>query len=103
MVTRCAMVPEHGSATYAEGVPGFLGAPASFRPRLHNEQTAREIDMAVRQIVDASFERAVKILERNRLVLEASSRELLATETLDGGALQVFFEKIEHPELEDAS
>jgi cell division protease FtsH len=98
MVTRYAMVPELGSATYAEDGSGLIGAPASLRPRLHSEQTAREIDLAVRRIVDASFERAVKILEHNRQVLEASARELLAAETLDEGALRSFFEKIECPE-----
>ena len=95
MVTRYAMVSELGSAAYLEEGPGFLGVPAAFRPRLYSEQTAREIDIAVRRILDASFERAVKILERNRSVLEASSQKLLVSETLDEGALRSFFERIE--------
>ena len=37
----------------------------------------------------------MKILERNRSVLEASSQKLLASETLDEGALRSFFERIE--------
>jgi cell division protease FtsH len=97
MVTRYAMVPELGSATYADDDASLLGGPAAFRPRLHSEQTAREIDVAVREIVNASFERAVKILERNRSILETSARDLLSTETLDEQALEAFFEKIEAP------
>jgi cell division protease FtsH len=103
MVTRYAMVPELGSATYAEEGPGFLGVPGGVRPRQHSEETAREIDVAIRAIVDASFERAVAILGRNRLVLESSARELLSSETLDEPALQTFFEKIELPEPDDAT
>jgi cell division protease FtsH len=97
MVTRYAMVPELGSATYAEENPGFLGAPGSLSQRVHSEETAREIDVAVRSIVDASFERALEILKRNRLVLESSATELLSSETLDEAALGAYFEKIEHP------
>jgi cell division protease FtsH len=100
MVTRYAMVPELGSATYADESPGFLGAPAPLRPRLHSEQTAREIDLAVRRIVDDAFERALKTLERNRPVLEASAAELLARETLDEAALADFFEKLEPVEAQ---
>jgi len=96
MVTRYAMVPELGSATYADESPRFLGAPSSLSPRLHSEETAREIDVAVRSIVDGSFERALEILKRNRLVLESSARELLSSETLDEAALGTYFEKIEH-------
>jgi cell division protease FtsH len=98
MVTRYAMVPELGSATYADEAPGFLGVPPMLRPRPYSEETAREIDVAVRRIVDASFERAVRILERNRAVLEASARELVSTETLDEGRLRAYFEKLERPE-----
>jgi cell division protease FtsH len=100
MVTRYAMVPELGSVTYAEEEPGLLGAPGSVRPRLHSEETAREIDIAVRSIVDASFERAVKILQRNRLVLESSSHELLSSEALDEATLDGFFEEVERLETE---
>jgi cell division protease FtsH len=98
MVTRYAMVPELGSATYADENSSFLGVPGGVRPRQHSEETAREIDVAIRSIVDGSFERAIAILERNRLVLESSARELLSAETLDETALQAFFEKIELPE-----
>jgi len=97
MVTRYAMVPELGSATYAENGPGFLGGDEGLQVRTYSEVTAREIDLAVRRIVDASFERAVGILERNRPVLEASAAELLAKETLDEAALKAFFEKLGAP------
>jgi cell division protease FtsH len=97
MVTRYAMIPELGSATWADDGPGFLGAAEGLRPRPYSEATAREIDLAVRRIVDASFERALEILTRNRAVLDASAAELLGRETLDEKALRGFFEKLVTP------
>ena len=64
-------------------------------PSRHYDWLDREVVEQVRQIVDASFESAVKILERNQPLLEASAGELLASETLDEAALRSFFEKIE--------
>jgi len=46
------------------------------------DETAREIDRAVREIVKGAFERALAILTRHRRVLEESARELLQRETL---------------------
>ena len=50
--------------------------------------------MAVRRIVDASFDRARGILAESRDVLEASAQALLEQETLDEAALEPFFEKL---------
>ena len=94
MVTRYAMVPELGSVTYGDASPTFLGTPDGASPRLHSEQTAREIDEAVRAIVDTSFDRAIAVLERNRAVLEESATVLLERETLDEASLQEFFERL---------
>jgi len=103
MVTRYAMVPELGSATYAEDEgPGFLGAGRGFSPRYHSEETAREIDVAVRRIVDGSFARAREILGRNREILESSAAELLERETLEEAQLRAYFEKLDRGPDESA-
>ncbi len=99
MVTRYAMVPELGSVTYADEEHGFLGG-AGLGSRRHSEQTAREIDRAVRAILDASFERAVGLLARNRPVLEASAAELLEKETLDEAALETWFARLAKSETD---
>jgi cell division protease FtsH len=96
MVTRYAMLPELGSASYADsGSDGFLGAAEGFGRRPYSEDTAREIDLAVRRIVDTSFDRALALLQNNREVLEDSARELLEQETLDEVQLVEFFERLE--------
>ncbi len=96
MVTRYAMVPELGHATYAEDPQSFLGGPMTgLRPREYSDETAREIDRAVREIVGRAFDRARGLLERNRDLLEAGAAALIETETLDEAALRPFFEKLE--------
>ena len=86
-----------GSATYAEADTGLLGAGGELGTRRHREETAREIDLEVRRIVGASFERAVELLEHNRGIIERSARDLLEAETLDEPALRMFFDEIAEP------
>jgi cell division protease FtsH len=98
MVTQYAMVPELGNATYVDNTPGVLRSPAdAFQARRYSEATAREIDVAVRAIVDEAFERAFQILARNRLLLEESAAALLESETLSEQDLAPFFEKVVLP------
>jgi len=88
MVTRFGMVPELGHVVYDREPQGFLGpAGIAMQGRNYSEETAREIDCAVRGIVRASFDRASAILAARREVLEASASVLLARETLDEAEL----------------
>ena len=99
MVTQYAMVPEPGNATYAENDGGLLGVRGgTFHARRYSEETAREIDCAVRAIVDAAFDRARAVLEHNRAILEESARALLERETLAEADLRPIFEKVEFPD-----
>jgi cell division protease FtsH len=84
MVTRYGMAAELGPVSLAESRPGFLGGvpQAPWHEREYSEETAREVDCAVRQIVERVFKRAVDVLERNRATLERGARLLLEKETL---------------------
>jgi cell division protease FtsH len=83
MATRYGMVPELGFVTYDKARNTFLGSGAPmFSEHTYSEDTAREIDCAVRTLVKDSIERAHSILETHRQVLEVGSRELLEKETL---------------------
>ena len=55
------------------------------------DDTAREIDCAVRKTVLAAFERATGVLTQNRALLEESARLLLQKETLDTPVLERLF------------
>ncbi len=62
--------------------------------RLYSEETAREIDLAVRELVDAAFRRARVVLEANRSVLDEGARTLLARETLTGDELAALLARV---------
>ena len=103
MVTRYAMLPELGSASYASRNTSFLGQGEGLGPRQYSEQTAREIDLAVRKIVDDSFARSKALLSRNRDVLEDSALSLLDEETLDEERLRPFFDRVRRDEASSQS
>jgi cell division protease FtsH len=86
MITRYGMADALGPVTYETEPNGFLGAMGG-RQRLYSEETAREIDVAVRRTVEGAFERARAIVAANRTHLEKSAHELLEKETLADGAL----------------
>ncbi len=83
MVTRYGMTDQLGQVTYEEPPSTFLGGPVMFgQERRYSEETAREIDCAVRDIVGGAYERAVAILKERRAVLEKGATALLEKETL---------------------
>lgn len=90
IVARYGMDERLGSIAYdVERSPFLQPAPGQFTfERIYSEDTAREIDLAVRRIVDQQFERALSILSRNREILEHCAQELLQAETLDEAALK---------------
>src|SRR5437773_4893101 len=65
MVTRFGMGAELGPVTYAAEPTTFLGQAYGSR-RLYGEETAREIDVAVRGIVESQSQRARAVLSTNR-------------------------------------
>ena len=82
MVMRFAMVKSLGPVAYEDPPGPFLSNPAFQKPREYSEATAREIDIAVRDIVDAVYARAVAILAREKPLLQTWAGRLLEKETL---------------------
>lgn len=88
MVTRYGMDPVLGHATYAEEAPRFLGdIAAPFPQSRHSEETAQAIDRAVRKLIESAFDRATRILERHRAILDQTATVLLEQETLTAAEL----------------
>jgi cell division protease FtsH len=87
MVTRYGMGAALGPVTYETEPAPFLGQ-AYGSQRLYSEETARDIDVAVRGIVEAQFQRARAILAANRSLLGDAAATLLANETLAGPQLE---------------
>jgi cell division protease FtsH len=94
MVMRYGMVEKLGNVAYDTERTSFLGPGAGFQERNYSEETAREIDCAVRDIVKKAFERAVEILTRRRDVLELSAQQLLEKETLGEEELKAIAAKL---------
>jgi cell division protease FtsH len=95
MVTRYAMIPHLGNVTYESEPARFLGpAGAIGEQRRYSEETAREIDCAVRDLVEQAFQTARDLLQEHRGVLEEAAGVLLAKETLSDEDLAPFFERV---------
>ncbi len=93
MVTRYGMGGDLGAVTYESEPNAFLGQPYGMQ-RLYGETTAHEIDVAVRALVAAQFERARGILAANRALLQEAARTLLASETLSGDQLERILRRV---------
>ncbi len=103
MVMRYGMVESLGHVTYESERPTFLGGPAEIpRAREFSEDTAREIDTAVREIVKGAFERAVEILTRRRAILDRGAQMLLQKETLVEEELESFRREVAAGNPQDA-
>ena len=84
MVTRYGMEEKLGHVTYDTEPRSFLDIQQrpTMLERQYSEDTAREIDCAVREILDAAYARATEILTRRRADLERGAAALLEKETL---------------------
>ncbi|OGA49489.1 MAG: cell division protein FtsH [Betaproteobacteria bacterium RIFCSPLOWO2_12_FULL_62_13] len=95
MVTRFGMVEKLGHVAYEADRPAFLDIPgAGLRQREFSEETAREIDCAVREIVKHAFDKALAIVTERRGVLEQGAQLLLQKETLIEEDLKPFRQEL---------
>ena len=83
MVLRFGMDERLGPVAWDTEQGQFLGQPGAFwQPRRFSDQTAHEIDTAVRAHLEAALVRAIGILTENRTQLDEGAESLLARETL---------------------
>jgi cell division protease FtsH len=89
MVTRYGMDDVLGQVTYDSERQTFLDQPQDFglSARSYSEQTAWQIDEAVRELINQAFGKATAILERHRQLLDDTAQKLLAKETLTADEL----------------
>jgi len=90
MVMRYGMVKSLGNVAYEEERSPFLNQNFVQKNRDYSEETAREIDVAVREIVKAAYDKVLSILIRQRTVLERGAQRLLEKETLAEDELDEF-------------
>ena len=80
MVMRYGMVKSLGHVAYEDEPTGFLNN--NITQKQFSEETAREIDIAVRDIVKTSYDKALAILSREKPLLVRWAEKLLEKETL---------------------
>ncbi len=90
MVMRYGMVKGLGHVAYEEERSPFLTVPGVPPTREYSEETAREIDVAVREIVKGAYDKALGVLTRQRETLEHGAKLLLEKETLAEAELAQF-------------
>jgi cell division protease FtsH len=82
IVTRFGM-SEVGQAVLERQSASYLGEQAiSLREKDYSEQTAREVDLCVKALIDDAYGRAKALLQGRRADLEQGARLLLEKETL---------------------
>ncbi len=82
MVMRYGMDRDLGNRIYAAKRQNFLGQPISDAAEV-SEETQREIDLAIRALVETALSCAKDILQSHRSELEEGALLLLAKETLN--------------------
>ena len=90
MVRDFGMSDRLGPLTFSNGQDPFLANPPAAIPweRQYSEETARAIDEEVKMLVTQNYERAKKLLQENRQLLESLAQELKEKETIEGSELR---------------
>lgn len=98
IVARYGMHPNLGQAVLEAARGRFLGEDRmDFAPRDYSEETAREVDVAVRDLIADAYARATEILTARRADLEAGTRLLLERETITPDDFEPLRSKIDLP------
>jgi len=100
MVCEYGMSDELGPLTYGRKVGPVFLAKELAEERNYSEAVAAQIDEAVREIVDESYDRARTMLTENREALDHLVEHLLERETLDQHEVEAIIETGQLPEQE---
>jgi len=83
IVTRFGMTEALGQAVLERSSQTYLGDQVvGVREKDYSEETAREVDLAVKRLIDEAYGRAKSILTARRALLDEGARLLLEKETL---------------------
>lgn len=91
MVTQWGMSDEIGPLQYEEQQQGYLGYGGSQRAPMSDEM-AKKIDSEIRNLVEAGYDRATKLLKKHRKQLNLLAEALLEFETLSGDEIKQLLE-----------
>lgn len=105
MVTRYGMAERLGLITYEHEPNNFLQKQymTTLEQRLYSEETAREIDIEVRKLVDMAYKTAISMLTEKRALLETAAIRLLEKETLTDEELADILKSAGTPQVKPAA
>jgi cell division protease FtsH len=99
MVCEYGMSQKLGPLAYGENEDSvFLGRDMTQRRQDYSDETAREIDKEVRQLIDTQYQLVRETIEANREKLDRLARALLERETLDSEEIRACMDDTELPE-----
>lgn len=93
--TRYGMAGKLGNVVYEKPTHTFLGE-MSYQPKTRNysDETAHQIDRAVREMMQTALERATQAILANESLLRKSAKILLEKETLDETELKTILAEV---------
>jgi cell division protease FtsH len=95
MVTTFGMSKVLGPLAYQQGGrPMFLNDGMGSPRRTVSEETTREIDREVKDIVETAHQLAVDTIKQNRELLETITTQLLETEAIEGEKLHLLLSQV---------
>ena len=101
MVTTYGMSKVLGPLAYEKGQQNnFLGNGAMNPRRMVSDETAKAIDLEVKDIVETAHQQALDILKNNRELLDAIAQQILEVEVIEGSKLQDFLDQAHVPSHE---
>ncbi len=99
MVSQWGMSEKMGPMTYGKSQEHVFMGRDFGTTRDFSEEFAADLDREVKKIIDEQYEKAKQVLDENRDLLEAISKELLEKETLDNEDVTNIIAKIKGDEF----
>ena len=89
MVTKFGMSSTLGPVSYESEPQAMLSSQGTFiDQKRYSEETAREIDCAVKELITKQLDKAISVLTKNKNVLIEGAQKLLGKETLEKNELE---------------
>jgi cell division protease FtsH len=102
MVTQWGMSEKLGLVAYDSDQPVFMGMEYGHQGRGgYSQETAATIDSEIRRLITEAHERATKLLQENRSILDNMSRVLVERETIYAEEVKMLMKGASYQEVID--
>ncbi len=102
MITQYGMSEELGLVAYDSDQPVFMGMEYGHSESKYSQETAAKIDAEIRRLTAEAHERATKLLQENRSILDNMARVLVEKETIYTEEVKMLMKGASYQEVLDA-